>query len=128
MPNQLSVTLGQSSDKGRKKTNQDFYGALVPDEPVLSTKGIALGIADGISSSNVSRLASEAAIRSLLDDYYCTSETWSVKKSVTHALAATNSWLYSQSQKSEYRYDKDKGYVCTLSAIVIKSIALSVQT
>ena len=34
---------------------------------------------------------------------------------------ATNSWLYSQTQQSQYRYDKDKGYVCTLSAIVIKS-------
>jgi serine/threonine protein phosphatase PrpC len=121
MPNQLSITLGQYSNKGLKQTNQDFYGALVPNEPMLSSKGIAIGIADGISSSDVSRLASEAAIRSLLDDYYCTSETWSVKKSVTHALAATNSWLYSQSQKSEYRYDKDKGYVCTLSAMVIKS-------
>ncbi|TDF35733.1 bifunctional protein-serine/threonine kinase/phosphatase [Alteromonadaceae bacterium M269] len=121
MSEQLQVTIGQSSDKGRKPTNQDFYGAFVPDEPTLSSKGIALGLADGISTSNISRLASENAIRSLLEDYYCTSDTWSVKKSVTHTLSAVNSWLYSQSQKSDYRYEKDKGYVCTLSALVIKS-------
>jgi hypothetical protein len=34
---------------------------------------------------------------------------------------AVNSWLYSQTRQSQYRYDKDRGYVCTLSAMVIKS-------
>ena len=56
-----------------------------------------------------------------MDDYFCTSEAWSVKKSAQQVLTATNSWLHSQSQKSDYRYDRDRGYVCTLSAMVIKS-------
>ena len=34
---------------------------------------------------------------------------------------AANSWLHSQTQQSPYRYDKDRGYVCTLSALVLKS-------
>src|SRR5690606_17199951 len=34
---------------------------------------------------------------------------------------ATNSWLHAQTRQSRYRYDKDRGYVCTLSAMVIKS-------
>jgi serine/threonine protein phosphatase PrpC len=121
MPNQLEVSVGQYSDKGRKDQNQDFHGVLVPKEPLLSFKGIAIAIADGISSSNVSHIASEASVRSLLDDYFCTSETWSVKKSALQVLTASNSWLHSQSQKSEHRFDKDKGYVCTLSAMIIKS-------
>jgi serine/threonine protein phosphatase PrpC len=121
MPNQLAISLGQYSDKGRKAVNQDFYGVLVPKEPLLTSKGIAIGIADGISSSNVSEIASEATIRSLTEDYYCTSETWSVKKSANQVLTAINSWLYWQSQKGENRFDKDKGYICTLSALIIKS-------
>lgn len=121
MPSQLTVSIGQYSDKGRKAVNQDFQGVLVPKEPLLSTKGIAIGIADGISSSNVSHIASETSIRSLIEDYYCTSETWSVKKSADQVLTASNSWLYSQSQKGEHRFDKNKGYVCTLSAMIIKS-------
>jgi predicted Ser/Thr protein kinase len=36
-------------------------------------------------------------------------------------LAATNSWLHSQTQRSQYAYERDRGYVCTLSAMVIKS-------
>lgn len=121
MSSQLKVTVGQYSEKGRKKTNQDFHGITVPSEPLLSSKGIAMGLADGISSSDVSHVASETSIRSIVEDYYCTSETWSVKKSVTHVLKAANSWLHSQTQKNGYRFDKDRGYICTLSAMVIKS-------
>lgn len=121
MPSQLAISIGQYSNKGRKKTNQDFHGAFVPKEPLLSSKGIAVAIADGISSSNVSHIASEASVRGLLDDYFCTSETWSVKKSALQVLTANNSWLHSQSQKGEHRFDRNKGYVCTLSALIFKS-------
>ena len=121
MPNQLSISVGQYSDKGRKAENQDFHGVMIPTEPKLSTKGIVAAIADGISSSQVSHIASEASVTSLLDDYYHTSETWSVKKSAEKVLSANNSWLYSKTDKSEYKYDKDKGYVCTLSALILKS-------
>src|SRR5215212_8143275 len=121
MPRELQISVGQYSDKGRKQTNQDFHGALIPSEPLLSLKGIAIVLADGISSSNVSHVASESAVKSFLTDYYCTSESWSVKTSAQRVLAATNSWLHSQTRRSQYSYDRDKGYVCTLSAIVIKS-------
>lgn len=78
-------------------------------------------MADGISSSDVSHIASEAAIHGFLDDYFCTSETWSVRNSVERVLTATNSWLYAQTRNSPYRYEKDRGYVCTLSALIIKA-------
>jgi serine/threonine protein phosphatase PrpC len=121
MPRELQISIGQYSDKGRKETNQDFHGALIPNEPLLGLKGIAIALADGISSSSVSQVASESAIKSFLTDYYCTSDSWSVKTSVYRVLAATNSWLHAQTRRSQYSYDKDKGYVCTLSALVIKS-------
>ena len=121
MPAELKISIGQCSEKGRKPTNQDFHGALIPNEPLLSFKGIAIVIADGISSSDVSHIASESAVKSFLTDYYCTSESWSVKTSAQRVLAATNAWLHSQTRRSQYAYDQDRGYVCTLSAIVFKS-------
>jgi serine/threonine protein phosphatase PrpC len=122
MPRELKISVGQHSDKGRKPANQDFHGVLVPEQPLLGLKGIAIVLADGISSSNVSHVASESAVKSFLTDYYCTSESWSVKHSAQRVLEATNSWLHSQTRRSQYAYeDKDKGYVCTLSAIVLKS-------
>ena len=36
-------------------------------------------------------------------------------------LVATNSWLHAQTQQSQHRFDMDRGYVCTFSALVLKS-------
>jgi len=122
MEKQLSCSIGQYSHQGKKESNQDFHGVLVPDEPALSTKGITLAIADGISSSQVSHVASQTSVKSFLEDYYCTSETWTVKSSARRVLLANNSWLLAQNQRHyEYRLDKDKGYVCTFSALILRS-------
>jgi serine/threonine protein phosphatase PrpC len=121
MSGELKISVGQHSDKGRKAANQDFHGVLFPKEPLLSLKGVAVVLADGISSSSVSRIASEATVKGFLTDYYCTSESWSVKTSAQRVIAATNSWLYSQTRRSQHSYDSDKGYVCTLSAMVVKA-------
>ncbi|MBL4823264.1 MAG: bifunctional protein-serine/threonine kinase/phosphatase [Colwellia sp.] len=121
MSDKLAISVGQSSDKGRKAINQDFHGLLIPDEKVLTMKGIAVALADGISSSEVSQVASETAVKTFLADYYCTSDAWSVKNSMQRVLSAVNAWLYDQRMQSPHRYDKDKGYVCTLSTLVIKN-------
>jgi len=123
MPRELKISIGQHSDKGRKEINQDFHGVLIPKEPLLSLKGIAIVLADGISSSQVSQVASESAVKGFLTDYYCTSEAWSLKTSAQRVIAATNSWLHAQTRRSRYAYDKDRGYVCTLSAMVVKAKA-----
>ncbi|MBX3622385.1 MAG: bifunctional protein-serine/threonine kinase/phosphatase [Rhizobacter sp.] len=93
----------------------------MPPPPLLASKGVAVALADGIGSSEVSHVASEFAVMALLDDYYCTSEAWSVKKSVERVLAAANSWLHSRTRQSPHPHDPDRGYVCTLSALVLKS-------
>jgi len=121
MSAQLKVSVGQYSDKGRKPANQDFHGIRIPDEPLLTLKGIAIALADGISSSDVSQVASQAAVAGFLEDYYCTSEAWSVKTAAERVIGATNSWLHAQTQGSQFRYEKDRGYVCTFSALVLKS-------
>ena len=117
----LSVSVGQCSDRGRKEINQDFYGIVVPEPALLASKGIAIAIADGISTSRVSHIAAESAVKSFLEDYLCTSEAWSVKTSAQRVIAATNSWLHAQTRRSGLGEDMDSGYVCTLSAMVLKS-------
>ncbi|HJV01450.1 MAG TPA: bifunctional protein-serine/threonine kinase/phosphatase [Burkholderiaceae bacterium] len=121
MSRQLSISTGQYSCKGRKDVNQDFHGIYLASGTQLGHKGIAIALADGISGSDVSQVASQFAVTGFLDDYYCTSDAWSVKTSAERVLAATNAWLYAQTQQGRGRYDKDQGYVCTLSTMVIKS-------
>jgi len=120
MAHGLRVTLGQHSLAGAHGANQDFHGALLPTGHLLASKGIALALADGISSSDVSQVAAQAAVRSFLDDYYATSEAWSVRRAAQRVLGATNSWLHAQTQRGEGRFEKDRGYVCTFTALILK--------
>ena len=121
MAAELQVSIGQYSDKGRKEDNQDCHGSFIPQDSLLILKGIAVAMADGISSSDTSHIASETAVKTFIDDYYCTSEAWTVKSSVERVLKSINSWLYSQTMSGRGRYDKDKGYVSTFSALILKN-------
>ena len=121
MGRHLKIAVGQHSDKGRKALNQDFHGVCIPHEPQLTAKGVAVALADGISSSQVSQEAAQSAVTGFLEDYYCTADAWSVRKSGERVLAATNSWLHAQTRHSQHRYDRERGYVCTFSGLVIKS-------
>jgi serine/threonine protein phosphatase PrpC len=120
MNNSLRVTLGQASLAGAHDTNQDFHGAFLPRGHQLASKGITLALADGISSSQVSQLASQTAVRSFLEDYYATSEAWSVRRAAERVLSATNAWLHAQTMASDGRFEKDRGFVCTFSALILK--------
>ena len=117
MPATLEVGVGQYSDRGRKEINQDFHGAMFPVEPLRTTKGIAIAIADGISSSEAGQIAAEACVTGFLEDYFCTPESWTVRKSAHKVLTALNSWLYSQGGEQ----NPTRAHVSTLSALVIKS-------
>ncbi|MEH6356677.1 MAG: bifunctional protein-serine/threonine kinase/phosphatase [Marinobacter sp.] len=125
MAGSLRVSVGQYSDAGVKPSNQDFHGVRIPEGAELQSKGVAMALADGISSSDVSHIASETAVKSFLEDYYCTSAAWSVKKSGDRVIRATNAWLTSQTNNSWARYDKDRGYVCTFTCLIIKSTRAS---
>lgn len=116
--NQLSISLAHASDKGIKADNEDFVGALIPNDNQLFYKGITLAIADGMSGSEAGKQASHCCVASFLSDYYSTPDSWSVKQAGQKILSATNSWLYSQGQ---VRYQSTKGMVSTLSVLVLKS-------
>lgn len=114
----LVVNVGQCSRAGRKEQNEDSLGVQVPEGDLLYTKGLAAVICDGMSGCEAGREASALAVRSFLDDYFTTPDSWTVKTAVTKVLTALNSWLYSQGQR---QYDSAKGMVTTFSAAVIKS-------
>jgi len=116
----LRVTLGQHSLASTLHANQDFHGACLPSGHVLASKGIALALADGISSSPVSQVAAQTAVRAFLEDYYATSDAWSVRRAAQRVLAATNAWLHAQNMRGDARFDRDRGHVCTFSALVLK--------
>jgi len=118
MSNTLSIIAGQYSEKGAKEANEDSCAIQVPSGSLLTSKGIIVAIADGVSSSIAGREASESCIRGLVNDYYSTPESWTVRSSCQKVLGAINRWLYGQSQ---HVHHTGYGMLTTLSAIIIKS-------
>ena len=114
----LSITVGQHSPAGRKARNDDCYGVLIPQRSQLEMKGIAMAIADGMSSSEGAKTASETCVKNFLEDYYATPESWTVKKSAAVVLKALNNWLYAQGQAV---HQSEQGMVSTFSGVVLKA-------
>jgi len=118
VPDTLKLIIGQHSKAGRKQKNEDSYGILIPEAPLLQNKGAAIVIADGMSTCEAGKEASEMCVKSFLSDYFATPETISVKSAAKQTIKALNQWLCAQGQNT---YHSNKGMVSTLSAMVLKS-------
>jgi protein phosphatase len=112
----LRVRFAQRSEAGKKPENQDTVGARIPDGNALTNKGIAIAIADGVSSSMAAREASQTAIAGFLTDYYATPDTWRTQQSAMRVIQSLNSSLFGRSQNSIY----GEGYLTTFSALILK--------
>ena len=116
----LKLSIGGFSSKGIKYQNQDAFTA---DNSItggaLEYKGIAACIADGVSCSDNAQHASQTSVSQFIQDYYSTSDSWSVKESGAKVLMGLNSWLHHHGlQASATNSD---GWVTTFSAAVFKS-------
>jgi protein phosphatase len=117
--NQLQVDIACHSIQGLKDNNEDTVGFLVPDEhTVLEGKGIVLAVADGVSSAEAGKEASNTAISRFLSDYYQTPDTWSVKHAGQKILSSINLTLFKRSHEFA---SEEKGYLTTFTALVLKS-------
>lgn len=112
----LKISLAQFSDKGIKEENQDTIGARIPEGSALATKGIAVAIADGVSSSDSAKQASQSAICGFLTDYYATPDTWRTQQSAIRVIHSLNQSLWGQSRNSV----REEGYLTTFSCLILK--------
>lgn len=115
----MRFELGQESRAGAKRKNDDRIGVFVPeDASALSLKGAAFIVCDGVSAAESGAEAADTCVRGFLSDYFSMPDSWSVETSAQNVLTSLNRFLYSRSQ--EHR-DPRRGFLCTLSALVIKS-------
>ena len=106
----LEIGAGQATSAGAKCVNEDCMGVRLPEGLACTLKGVAAVIADGVSSAEAGREASESCVQSFLADYYSTPDAWSVQRSARAVLTALNRWLYSRSHGLT---EAHKGYVTT---------------
>jgi serine/threonine protein phosphatase PrpC len=114
----LRVRAGQASQLGTRPANEDCMGLRIPEEPLLTFKGVAAVVADGVSSAEEGRQASETCVQNFLTDYFSTPDPWSVRTSAQRVLTALNRWLYSQGRHIP---EARRGYITTLSILIVKS-------
>lgn len=115
----FKATVATHTDAGAKKSiNEDAIGFRVPEGDLLSTKGAVVVVADGVSSAEAGKEAAQRSVEAILDNYFSTPELWSVKHSVQKTLTSLNSELYDLGREMP---DEARGYICTLSLMVIKS-------
>jgi len=109
---------GQHSDAGLKSGNEDACRIEIPEDPLLTSKGICFVIADGVSRSEAGHDASSACVNGFVEDYYSTPDSWTVKTSAQKVLGSLNNWLYSQGKRN---FESAGAMLTTLSTLIIKS-------
>ncbi|MFT7559656.1 MAG: serine/threonine protein phosphatase PrpC [Flavobacteriales bacterium] len=112
----LKIDLAQKSDRGRKDENQDTIGARIPEGSALASKGIAIAIADGVSSSDSAKQASQSAVTGFLNDYYATPDTWRTQQSAIQVIQSLNQYLWGQSRNNV----RQEGFLTTFSCLILK--------
>lgn len=111
--------MGSYSIAGVKPINEDCVGYCLPEDGhKLQNKGIALAVADGVSTAEAGQEASLTAVNNFINDYYQTPDPWTVSHSGQKILTAINLKLY---RKSHEFVNQEKGYLCTFSGMIIKS-------
>ena len=122
----LPCTLSVSafSTPGVKEINQDAYTYHVSSDE-LNQSSIFV-VADGVSSSTVSQVASDFATRQFIKLFSIAPEQWSVKTRAETIIKEINALLYTRTQKSAFCYTPEKGYVCTLSVAIVTGNHLDV--
>lgn len=119
MSENLNIETAHYSITGLKSHNEDSAGVHVPEAPYLAlNKGIALVVADGVSSAEAGQEASQTAVERFIDEYYQTPDTWSAGHCGEKILSTINLRLY---RKSHEFATESKGYLTTFSAVVLKS-------
>ncbi len=115
----LAVDTGSASIAGMKSVNEDAVNTEVPNSQyALINKGVSLVIADGVSSAEAGREASEYAVLNFVEEYFRTPDTWSVKHAGQKTLSTINLNLF---KKSHAFTQQEKGFLCTFSGLVLKS-------
>ena len=115
----LVVATGCASIAGVKPVNEDAVAVHTPtDRHAMSSKGTAVVIADGVSSAEAGREASDYAVKHFIEEYFRTPDTWSAKQAGQKTLTTINLNLFKQSHEFTRQ---EKGYLCTFSGLVLKS-------
>jgi serine/threonine protein phosphatase PrpC len=112
----IKVSVGFASERGPRKRNEDFAGAVFGPELPEPRRDVVAAISDGIGSTKGGRQAAEIAVRGFLDGFCDLPETMEVRRAAAIVLNALNGWIHSQGQRDAGL----AGMGCTFTALVLR--------
>jgi serine/threonine protein phosphatase PrpC len=94
----LQVAAGHASEQGARPDNQDFVGVYTATETERARHGMVAALADGVGGGlggdhRGGRIASELAVRALIEGFYDQPETIGPAAAVQRVMAPFNRWL-----------------------------------
>ncbi|ASJ73675.1 bifunctional protein-serine/threonine kinase/phosphatase [Granulosicoccus antarcticus] len=116
------LVFGGTSRAGAHGPNRDAFAACQPDKVALrSHRGVVMAIADGVGSSQTSRIASELVVTEFINEYLGSGSTRSVRDCAAATVDTLNGWLYAQNAPNRAREVEGDGLMTTFTAVVVKS-------
>jgi serine/threonine protein phosphatase PrpC len=112
----VKVSVGFASERGQRKRNEDFGGAVFGPELPEPRRDVIAAIADGIGSTKGGREAAEIAVRGFLDGFCDLPETMEVRRAAAIVLDSLNGWIHSEGKRSADLL----GMGCTFTALVLR--------
>ena len=112
----VRASVGFFSDKGPRKQNEDFAGAVFGNELPDPRHDVVAAIADGIGGAKGGRVAAETAVRGFLDGFCDLPETMEVRRAAARIVTSLNRWMYGESRRDP----ELTGMGCTLTALVLR--------
>lgn len=127
-PGTSSITVSAHSSKGLKPVNQDALAYRIgTSSSHANTRNTSVFVvADGVSSSTVSQIASDFATSEFLALFAIAPEQWPLADTALTVIKELNARLYARNQQSAFCYTPEKGYVCTLTVMIISNDQLHV--
>ena len=113
----FQIDTGYATLAGTKAINEDFCGAMLPEQGQEDMGAIA-AVADGVSSGGMGKEAAQTTVVSVLRDYFGTSKKWDATVALDRIIGAQNSWLSSVNQRRQPALG-----LTTLTALVLRGQA-----
>lgn len=110
----FEMDIGYTSLAGAKAVNEDFAGAMLPEEG-REDMGVIAAIADGVSAGGKGQEAAQTTVATLVRDYYGTPQTWDTTVALDRIIAAQNAWLTATNRRREPHVG-----MTTLTALVLR--------
>ena len=94
----FDVDIGHASERGPRRLNEDFAGAMRYPEGEESL-GVIAAIADGVSAGGEGRMAAQTSVMSLVEDFFGAPSTWDTTVVLDRVIGAHNSWLIAHNRR-----------------------------